>query len=180
MAYQPRALAESLKVTGLTPTRANFQKILKMLAEKKRPELILGILDPVLNWSFQPDERDYTVGISVCGSQKLWQHACWLFSSMASAKIPVDVFACSATISACEKGGQWPQALTLFEAMPRLKVDRNLVSYNATISACAKAGEWKVALKLFDNMCEAKVKPDIVSHSAVISAYEKGASGNRH
>ena len=99
---------ESLKVTGLTPT-SNTGQLSKDSQGAGREETTrvdpwnFLIQCPVLNWNVQPDERDYTVGITVCWRQKMVQHACWLFSSMASAQIPVDVFACSATISACEK-----------------------------------------------------------------------------
>ena len=80
------------ELTGLRPDRANFQKLLKKLGQKE-PELIIQVLNSASKrWNLEPDERDYTTGISVCGRQKLWQHACWLLESLSRAQLPLDVF----------------------------------------------------------------------------------------
>ena len=112
------------------------------LAQQKQTRWILQTFKLArLEQNLKLSQRDYTVGISLCGKAKLWQDACQLIEQMTETRVSPNVFSCSAAISACEKGGQWEQALVLFQAMPKAKISPNVISYSAAISACEKGGQ---------------------------------------
>ena len=158
--------------TGAKSARTNFRHVLKTLAEKGQPELIIAAFAAqIQKENLAVNEADFAIGISTCGRSKLWQHACWLLHQMPEAMANANVFTYNAAISACEKGGQWKQALNLFNSMPEAQVIQDVISYNASISACEKGGAWKKALDLFEAMPDAKVAPDVISHNAAISAW---------
>eukprot|EP00438_Fugacium_kawagutii_P002127 Skav218477 [mRNA] locus=scaffold538:1132075:1132350:+ [translate_table: standard] len=65
------------QLVGLKFTRANFRKIIKALAERRRPEVILDVFSVAFrSRGFNLNERDFTVGILAFGRSSLWQKAC--------------------------------------------------------------------------------------------------------
>ena len=114
------------------------------LAQKKQAGLIpQAFKRALLDQNLKLSERNYTVGISLCGEAKLWQDACQLIEQMTQTRLSPNIFSYSAAISACEKGGQWEPALALFQAMPKAKISPDVISYSAAISACEKGERFR-------------------------------------
>ena len=158
-----------------TPRKSLHSPLRRTLAQQQQPGLLPNAFR---EQEGRLRERDYTLGISLCGKGSLWQDACILLDGMAKSKVSPTVFSYSAAISACEKGDQWQWALTfLYEGMPKAKVSPNVFSYNAAVSACEKGGQWQHALALFEDMPQKRINPDVISYNAAISACEKGGSG---
>ena len=144
--------------------------LLNMVAEKRRGDILLSIMQVLAKGQVQLDPRDYTVALSICSKLRIWQDACLILLAMPEA----NVYHFNATISACEKSGQWLPALALLKDMTKAKVQATVVSFSAAISSCEKGGQWQMGLALFQDMPKVKVQANIISFGAAISACEKG------
>eukprot|EP00913_Durusdinium_trenchii_P003835 g3552.t1 len=119
------------------------------------------------HFAVELDSGLYRLGISACGSSRLWQHACWLLKVMPRAQVRRDVATFSAAMTACGKG---PGALSLYDAMPCRRLQASLISFNASMSSCEKASRWPEALSFVSQRCNDRLHPDLISLNAAISS----------
>ena len=66
-------------------------QLLKALATENQAESVGRILQVCLERRVRLDAQHYTIGLTSCGSKKLWQEACQLFAAMPASKLAPNV-----------------------------------------------------------------------------------------
>ncbi|CAL1154452.1 unnamed protein product [Cladocopium goreaui] len=166
--------ASRLAKWGKGEAEKQMRKLLKGLA-KNQAEVIFGILQLCGDRRVRLDARQYTLGITSCGSKSLWQHACSLFAAMPTAQVAQNVISYNALLNSLEKGAQWYHSLRLFKSMASSHSSHqpDVISYTAAIISCEKGQQWQHALQLFFAMPKMSLRPNVFSYCALISCLKE-------
>ena len=152
------------------------------------------------------DARQYTLGITSCGSKSLWQQACSLFAAMPAAQVARNVTRMTAVMGFRDffmthfiawlqtlPENHPPQSTTscvIYAFVPYIAAlpssgmvtcceATEVISYNALLNSLEKGAQWHHSLRLFKSMASSNHQPDVISFCVPIqftSIYFKKSS----